>query len=694
MTGAPEVTDLAAMPRIWERSAERGTDESLTLPLRFKVVPGVWPDIELRDPDWTTADVSAIAHEIRVRVEPAVSGSFELCLGSFRLSIEGGRLSAPGHSAEVPAPGPVTLVVYVSGRDVMLALDGEEPVHLVSPLVEASTAVVAVTENVAEFTIAQRPPATAWIRAGGGTIVLDARVFGLREQQSLLHATASPVAEPGREFYTGGSFTVFDHQVVDLGGATPAALIPDRRTIVSPIRVVEEFSWRDNPRGDMTRVADRTELWRSALEPGRFPVLESGFASVDAAFELALETFQRNSSGEFSLPGQTGSWSAGYFQGPGQGFGSWRRDTSHIALRSGNLIDARVARASLANVATAGFDNGSDGDSLPAVAIWDHVLATGDESLALETWDDLVGSAAALDGRFDPTRRLVRAAQSTSNDLFDEPEAGGYALSTEIYSMQTYQALARLGELPIIGDRRAAQWQARAQDMRSAIVNQYWNPAFGFFTSGPVGTESYERGLWETSGSEASVWGFLGIEAEPRIASVLRAAREVAMSDYGLVLFPYREPEDHFSGTVWYCWQAGFARAAARHGDAAFIHQLVGQQARAVVLNKTFYEVTEREGGASWRWPGQLWHAAGYVSLILLGVLGLSYDQDGLTFTPAVVPRFDGMRLLGFRYRNAILDIEVRGSGTRCSVALDGRPVQRISADTVGPHTVSLTMSN
>ncbi|MDQ7993858.1 MAG: hypothetical protein AAGC63_16470, partial [Propionicimonas sp.] len=200
------------------------------------------------------------------------------------------------------------------------------------------------------------------------------------------------------------------------------------------------------------------------------------------------------------------------------------------------------------------------------------------------------------------------------------------------------------------------------------------------------------KGYWETSGVEAALWGFLGSAVEPRIPGMLRRLREVAMSDYGVVLFPYKEADNHFCNAVWYGWQAGIARAAARAGDAALIHELIGQQVRTVVRAKTFYEVTDARSGESWRWPGQLWHAAGFVSLVLYGLLGLQYDSAGMSFTPAVAREFDGARLGGLAYRRASLDVEVQGHGSRCRVLLDGRPVPRIPAETAGRHTVVLEM--
>lgn len=674
--------------RVWERRAVPADGDALELPLRFRAVPGRWPEIELAPPDGTRADVAATGHEIRVVADTGERGTLLLDVGGFRVAVSGRTVSTGADAAELPGSGPIELALETRGDTAVLTVDGTHRAHLIADAVEEQGA-APVTENITGFRLRARPAAAGRLEPGGETRIVDARVWGLRDAESALYrAAATVVPDAGRTFFATPAYAVADARVHDEGDVP--ALVPDSRTIVSPIRVVEEFEWRDTPYGDMTRVADRTELWRSIVEPGRFPTLTTGFRTVDAAFELGLETFQRNASEEFALPGETGLWSAGYFQGSGQGFGSWRRDTAHIALRAGNLIDPEVARASLLHVVGAGFDNGSDGDALPAVAIWDHYLATGDSGLVDATWPALTDLAAALDARFDARRGLVAAEQSTSNDLFNEPEAGGFALGTEVYAMASYDALARMAALPHVGDDRAAAWAERAAAMRAAILASYWNPELGFFTSGPAGSPGFASGVWETSGAEAALW-FLGA-GEERVRSTLEAMRSVAMSDYGVVLFPHRDDDNHFCHSVWYCWEAGLARAAAGVGDAALVHRLIAQQVRTVVLNKTFYEVTDARDGKSWRWPGQLWHAAGFVSKVLSGVFGVRYDERGMTFVPAVAREFEGARLEGLRYRAATLDLEIQGFGTRCTLLVDGRPAERLDAAISGRHDVILAM--
>jgi len=676
--------------RIWERQLGAWTEGSFEIPLRFRVVPGIWPDIEIGPAEGTGTDVSAAAYELVLRCDPGESGSLSVDVGGFRVSLLGRTLVVGDARIVVPGRGAVHLVLHIDGADGTVTVEDLEPIAVTAIQRQVDGAAGGQTTNIEGFRVGAAVPAVGSALVGGGLVLLEAVIYGLREVESALYRTAAAMDEgPGELFYGSDRFAVHDRCVTDAALDDPAALVTDRTTIVSPQRVIEEFVWRDNEFGDMTRVVDRREMWRSRVEPGRFPELTTTFRSVDAAFALALETFQRNASGEFALPGETGMWSAGYFQGPGLGFGVWKRDSSHIAMRSGNLLDPDVARATLAYVVNSGFDNGSDGDALPTVAVWDHYLATGDESLIHETWPRLVQAGAALDARFDVDRGLVAAAQATSNDCFDEPEAGGFALSVQVYAMQTYAALSSMSGFPGVDGTRATHWAERAETMRRSIRASYWNPEHGYFTSGPVGSESFDSGYWETSGAEAALW-FVSDDAETE--SVLRRMRDVAMSPFGVVLFPYKEHVNHFCGSVWYGWQAGIARAAARTGDAELVRELVAQQVRTVVRNTTFYEVTDAASGESWRWPGQLWHAAGFVSLVLYGVLGIRYDLHGMTFTPAVAPQFDGAQLAGLRFRGAVLDVSIRGHGSRCEVTLDGRVVDRLQTDQTGRHTVVLAM--
>ncbi|MFC5649448.1 hypothetical protein ACFPYJ_09945 [Paenibacillus solisilvae] len=105
-------------------------------------------------------------------------------------------------------------------------------------------------------------------------------------------------------------------------------------------------------------------------------------------------------------------------------------------------------------------------------------------------------------------------------------------------------------------------------------------------------------------------------------------------------------------------------------------------------MNKTFYEVIDYQTGKARRWPGQLWHAAGFISYFYLGVLGMEYEEQGLNFAPAVPETLRDLRVENLRYRMAIMDIVVHGWGTAFVMICDGKIVKQIPADMKGKHVL------
>ena len=62
----------------------------------------------------------------------------------------------------------------------------------------------------------------------------------------------------------------------------------------------------------------------------------------------------------------------------------------------------------------------------------------------------------------------------------------------------------------------------------------------------------------------------------------------------------------------------------------------------------------------------QLWSVAGYLSLVYRILFGIRYSEKGLSFRPLIPDFIKGkMKLKNFRYRKAVLDITVQGSGDR-----------------------------
>ena len=77
-----------------------------------------------------------------------------------------------------------------------------------------------------------------------------------------------------------------------------------------------------------------------------------------------------------------------------------------------------------------------------------------------------------------------------------------------------YQDVARICEVTGCYPERIKFWESRSKEMLASIKEKYWNEEKECFTSGPIGSEAYEKGWWETTGAEMVLWPRFGIATE------------------------------------------------------------------------------------------------------------------------------------------------------------------------------------
>ena len=686
--------------RVWERKWKLN-EKSVRLPLRFSLKPSLWPNISIEQADKTTDDVRASAYEAKITWTGSLSRlSLELPWSSVLLDLSDSVLKCDNHVFPLKNQGKVNslhLIFDAVSTEVFCA--GKQYVVAVRAGKKASRYSVDnnVSGNLEKCTlgICEIPEIEVKSECAEGTNI-DINLYGLHDNEYSIQALQllkDSIKQNSRLIYDCNEFSVYSDRIEDKYYDLADAQVLSDDVVVSPTRVIEEFQWRDTPFGDMTRVVNRSDVGFTSPEACRFPKLSTSVDSLNAAWNIAVSIFAQCSQEQYAMPEQENMWSAGLFQGKGEGFGVWLRDTTHIALRGGCLIDPETCLRTIKYAASRGFDNGSDGPPMCIVGIWDYYLATGDKSAVFSMLPKLLDSIRQIDELYDSKAGLVRAAQSTSNDAFPEPENGGFALGSECYYMKAYENMAQIGELVGYDNKATELWRYKGKLIKKHIQEKYWNEDFGFYTSGPVGSEAYENGVWESSGEEAAIWDKFGIATSEQRRSVLNSLKKVALSPYGITLFPCRKERNHYVGTIWVVWQAGFAASAAQEGDSELLLQLIAQQIRNAVLHKSFYEVLESDSGKSWRWPGQLWHASGFVSLVLYGLLGISYDANGLSFSPCIPEPFSGLRLDCLKYRDSVLEIVTEGYGTKARVFLDGLECKSIPADVTGTHRIKLIIT-
>lgn len=690
---AADMKRLRTWKRMWK---DEKIDRGFLTGLRFRIAPSVWPNIRILAPEGKEDDISAEAYEVNIKIKPDTAKKVRMNFCGILLewdsdlevlAWEKGSMYWPSSLGILSIRGYVDRKCgefFGGGKALFLnriVEKQEKAVDNVSGNLE-KCAVTSIQENVVEICAEE-----------GAARLLSLTVYGLRglkyepDTQKIIHKM-----EKGRILFKDSAYTIFHNGVSDEQYGKPDAYVPDKDSIISLVRPVEEFQWRETKWGDMVRVLNRKEIWHPSYEINEYPEISTGIPVVDAAYRLALDTFCLCKSKEYALPGQEGLWSAGGFQGKGQGFGVWMRDSAHVALRCGSLIDPQTARKTLLYTTKKGFDNGCDGAATVIVGLWDYYLITNDISAVYEAWPALLKNIEKIEKEIDEERGLVYAPQSTSNDAFEEPECGGYCLSTEVYNMKAFEAMAYLGKKLGYKEEKLLKWKEWGKRMRGSIQEKYWNTQYGYFTSGPKGSLSFEKGYWETSGAESVLWNKFGVADQKQKQSVLHKMEEKAMTQYGIVLFPDRKEKNHFCGSIWNVWEAGIAAAAAETGNYDIAYRLLFQQIRSCIMNKTFYEVIDADSGMAWRWPAQLWHAAGFISVLYYGILGISCNEEGMSFLPMLRKEWKGTKIRNLKYGKANLHIDFVGIGKFKEMYMDGNKIDGIPREIQGEHQIKILL--
>ena len=505
--------------RVWVRQwHNEHIDKKFEFLMRFRQGPDVWPEVRLLAPENILSDIQTKACEVELEMfvgqEPEIE--FELCGVKWVWKALDQTLNCQGYKMKIPTEkGRLYLHFYRDMAIQELYADRKNAMLIVQdngPKKEDYKIRSEQVENInnPSFYLQYNADPYFEIHTNGKTAsVICLNIWGLRstryeeENRRLIEQE-----EKGQPLFKSESYTIYEKCVEDRIYGEPAAwALRGGKIVLSPVRAVEEFCWRDTPWGDMTRIQNRTERW-DAPEDSAYPKLHTEHNVINAAFSLATDIMCQNRNKKYALPGQEGLMNAAVFQREGEGFGSWVRDTCHAAFRCQNLLAPDEARESLSYISEHGFNNGVDCAAMPAIAAWDHYITTGDIQLLYEMLPGIIKYAEEADARYDEEMQLVHATMCLAQDAFEEPENGGYCLGTEIAFALMYQDVARICEVTGCYPERIKFWESRSKEMLASIKEKYWNEEKECFTSGPIGSEAYEKGWWDwgRNGFVATIW--------------------------------------------------------------------------------------------------------------------------------------------------------------------------------------------
>lgn len=444
--------------------------------------------------------------------------------------------------------------------------------------------------------------------------------------------------------------------------------------------------------------------WTLTKDLSDRPQYQSDQPLVDALFNLSLE--EAIIAIEPDSTFRTGAkWG-----------GVWTRDISYSILLAFAYHEPEVAKISLRKKVQRGRiiqDTGSGGAwpvssdrTTWALAAWEIYLATGDEAWLAEAYP-IIKRSLEDDFRtiYDPETGMYSGESSfldwreqtypkwmNNADIYRSQNLG-----TNAVHYQAHQIVAKMAEL--LGED-PEPYRSRAAGIKAGVQQHLWQEDRGYFAQFLYGRPQLivsER--FEALGEALAI---LFDIASPEQAA--RICAESPLTDYGTTCIYPQIPDipPYHNNGIWPFVQAYWNLAAAKAGNEAVLTHGLAAIYRAGGLFLTNYEnfvaQTGDFEGTEINSHRMLWSMAGNLAMVHRVFMGMEFEPDGLRLQPVVPESFGGTRSLrNFRYRDATLNITVKGFGNRIARAtIDGEAVENVflAADLQGEHEIVIELDN
>ena len=446
--------------------------------------------------------------------------------------------------------------------------------------------------------------------------------------------------------------------------------------------------------------------WKKTINTADFPQYSSDYPLADALYNLALEEARRAVEPDSTF--RTGKEWAGV----------WTRDVSYSIILAQASLQPKVAMKSLLRkVSPAGriIQDTGTGGAYPcstdriiwATAAWEIYQATGDEAWLRKIYPIIRQSIADdVQNAYDPATGLVRGESSFLDwreqtyprwmqpvDIYQSENLGTNAVHYQA-NVVLAQMAARLGQPGV-----AAQYKRQAANIKDAINLHLWQADKGYYGQFLYGRTALVLSPKAEALGEALCVLFGIAEGE-------RAQQVVARTPTTPFGIPCIYPQipgipPYHNDAVWPFVQSFWALAAAQAGNEASLTESMAAIYRPAALFLTNKEnFVARNGdyaGTQINSSNMLWSLSGSLGLVYKVLFGMQYQGNRLVFRPFVPQAFAGQRRLsGFRYRKAVLDVEMTGFGNLiASITLDGEPLPdaAVSGGLTGRHKVVIVLS-
>ena len=153
----------------------------------------------------------------------------------------------------------------------------------------------------------------------------------------------------------------------------------------------------------------------------------------------------------------------------------------------------------------------------------------------------------------------------------------------------------------------------------------------------------------------------------------------------------------YHNGMIWPFVQGNWALAAIHLGDLKKFDEELTKLLNLSQKTETFKEFYFPEDGRPDGSSDQLWSASGFLGMVLHGLCGIHFQENGIRFAPLVPEQFSSLSLKGINYRQCVLNINIQGNGKKfSSFKLDGTPLQKpfMDAALTGTHQIEIVLKD
>lgn len=407
---------------------------------------------------------------------------------------------------------------------------------------------------------------------------------------------------------------------------------------------------------------------------------------INAAYELAVKTIDNNT--------RDGILAAGADYG-----GEWTRDISINSWNGVSLLRPEVAKKSLWSVTK---NQDTIGHQYWDKIIWaigalNHFKVTGDTAFLKQAYICSENTFAQLEKKeYDKTYRLFNGP-SVFNDgiagypepIFDPKNSSSSVLdhknsktikclSTNSIYYGAYISIYEMGKLLKLSSNINNEYLAKADELKKNILKYFYNPEenkFNYLIDNQGKIDNSQEGL---GNSFAIIFGIVNKEEAQKII------QKIHVSSFGIASiypdFPRYSPEKpgRHNNIVWPMVNGFWAKACKQSESFdKFFFELKNLASLAMDTDKgnnNFREIYNPYTGkpdGGWQsdrtWEScnhQTWSATAFISMVLNGMFGMNFENDGIFFSPYLPDNFGQVEIKDLKYRNAQLNITISGSGS------------------------------